>query len=76
MADIAGSSYFKHVVDGKEVRTPGLNWFAGIVRTAILGYLNSVPAVGMTDERLLAKLAQEKAVVQLKMKRIFVRGRH
>lgn len=28
MADMKNSSYFKHATDGKEIKTPGLGWFA------------------------------------------------
>lgn len=42
MADKAGSSYFKHQVDGKEMKTPGIGWFAGIARGALVGYLRSL----------------------------------
>ena len=68
MADNVGSSYFKHVDGGKEVKTPGLDWFAGTTRAAVLGYIGSIQTVE-ADPGLLARLAQEKAVVQLKMKR-------
>jgi hypothetical protein len=38
MADLASSSYFKHATSGKEVKTPGLRWFARVVRGALLGF--------------------------------------
>lgn len=64
MADRVGSSYFKHATSGKEVRTPGLRWFARIVRSALLGYVRSLPdAPG--DPQLFAKLANEKAVLKI-----------
>lgn len=73
MADSLGSSYFKHFVEGKEVRTPGLRWFARIVRNSILGYVRSCPeAPG--DPHLLAKLADERASIAVKLNKNV--GRH
>jgi hypothetical protein len=70
MADKAGSSYFKHEVDGKETKTPGIGWFAGIARGALVGYLRSQPLDPQSyDSQLLAKLAFEKAGLRLKAKR-------
>lgn len=68
MADRAGSSYFKHQINGREVKTPGIGWFAGIVREAILGYLRSDRDI-KPDEDLLSKLAYERAGLTLKAKR-------
>ena len=70
MADEAGSSYLKHEVDGKETKTPGIGWFAGIARGALVGYLRSKTLDAQSeDPQLLAKLAIEKAGLRLKAKR-------
>ncbi len=70
MADAAGSSYFKHATDGREVRTPGLGWFAGIARGSILGYLLSQEnAQVVAQDDLPATLAFEKAALRLKAKK-------
>ena len=75
LADGAKSSYVKHLVDGKETKTPGLAWFARVVRGSLLGYLESLPAEGLRpDEFRLSRLAFEKAGLQLKMKRAMERG--
>jgi hypothetical protein len=74
MADQAGSIYFKHATEGREVRTPGLAWFARIVRDTLLGYLGSLPLEAERDERLFARLANEKAVLKLKVRRATERG--
>lgn len=67
MADRAGSSYFKHVVDDKDSKVPGLGWLAGVVRGAMLGFLRRcADAPGESDEELLAHLAMERYTVQLK----------
>src|SRR5262245_802322 len=60
MADHVNSSYFKHATHGKEVRTPGLGWFAHVVRGAIVGYLNTVSDEATTNEQIVAELAFEK----------------
>lgn len=74
MADKIKSSYMKHSTDGKEVKTPGLGWFANIVRTTLLNFLSSLPSGKPTDEMLLAKLAFEKAALKFKVKRAVEKG--
>ncbi len=70
LADGAGSSYFKHSTDGKEVLTPGLGWFARIVRGAIMGYIASIPVDAASHNiHLLAALAAEKSRLRMKAKR-------
>ncbi len=70
MADKAGSSYFKHQVDGKETKTPGIGWFAGIARGALVGYLRSLMLnPESVNSQLIARLAFEKAGLRLKAKR-------
>lgn len=76
LADRARSSYLKHMVDGKETKTPGLAWFARLVRGSLLGYLEALPAQSLTpDEFRLSRLAFEKVGLQLKAKRALERGR-
>jgi hypothetical protein len=41
LADRLNRVYVRNMVDGKEVRTPGLKWFESVVRGALLGFLNS-----------------------------------
>jgi len=75
LADKAGSSYLKHLVEGKETKTPGLAWFAKVVRGSLLGYLESVrPEALKSDEHRLSRLAFEKAGLQLKAKRDMTAG--
>ncbi len=68
-ADEARSSYFKHATEGREVKTPGLGWFAKVIRGALLGYLLSIPTNERKDEHLLSRLAFEKAGLKVKVKR-------
>jgi hypothetical protein len=75
LADQAGSSYLKHMVEGKETKTPGLSWFARTVRGSLIGYLESVPEDRLRpDDSRLPRLAFEKAGLQLKMKRAMEPG--
>jgi len=76
MADKARSSYFKHATGGKEIKTPGLGWFAKIIRGALLGYLISLPAPlrDHIDEELFSRLAFEKAGLKIKAKRETKKG--
>lgn len=75
MADKARSSYFKHATEGEEVRTPGLGWFAKIIRGALLGYLGSHPSPSLDiDEELLSRLAFEKAGLRIKAKKDLKKG--
>ncbi len=73
MADKAHSSYFKHATEGKEVKTPGLGWFAKVIRGAILGYLDSLPSHD-ADEELLPRLALEKAMLKIKARKDIQKG--
>ena len=76
MADKAKSSYFKHATEGKEIRTPGLGWFAKVVRGALLGYLDSLPSPSLgIDEELLSRLALEKAGLKVKATKDLEKGR-
>lgn len=69
MADRIGAAYFKHATDGPEVRTPGLDWFAGIAREAILGYIVSLPKTDAPNVDLIAEIAFEKAALRIRVKR-------
>jgi len=69
MADRVESSYFKHELDGKEVKTPGIGWFARVVRGALLGFLRSGTRQRAADQQLLGRLALEKATLRMKAKR-------
>jgi hypothetical protein len=41
LADRLNRVYVRNMVDGKEVRTPGLKWFESVVRGALVGFRNS-----------------------------------
>jgi len=70
MADKAGSSYFKHSTDGRETKTPGLVWFARLVRSTLIGYLQSLSlTANRRDDNLLASLAFERALLNIRVTR-------
>ncbi|MGD0014170.1 MAG: hypothetical protein ABSD56_07070 [Bryobacteraceae bacterium] len=75
IADQAKLNYFKHVTDGREEKTPGLAWFANIVRGALLGYLGSLPPESVRpDKDRLARLAFEKCILKITSTVDAVRG--
>jgi hypothetical protein len=76
MADKFKSSYIKHAIRGKEEKTPGLGWFAKIIRGTLLGYLDSLPdpAEDQIDSDLLYRLALEKSILNLKARRKIKKG--
>lgn len=70
MADNLKSSYFKHSVDDKVLRTPGLGWFAKIARGSLIGFLLSKYSSSLSIDRLLlSKLADEKSGLRVKLKK-------
>ena len=75
LADRVSSSYFRHATSGKDVKTPGLRWFARIVRGAILGFLRSSPTTAVPDNYRLARLASEKAILVIQAARDLEAGR-
>ncbi len=75
MADSVNSSYFKHKINGKETKTPGLGWFAKIVRGSILGFLENLDQPkNINDEDLISRLAFEKAVLNIKVNKDIEKG--
>lgn len=74
-ADVAKSSYFKHATDGPEVKTPGLSWTARVIRGALLGFLREKQyAWGCPDKDRFSRLAMEKALLKVRVKRSVERG--
>lgn len=68
MADRAGSSYFRSIIDGKEILTPGIRWFARIVRSALIGYLLDEKTESPDSYRLW-RLARERSAFTAKFRR-------
>ena len=42
LADRLNRVYVRNVIDGKEVRSPGLKWFESVVRNTLIGFLMSI----------------------------------
>ena len=42
LADALNRKYIANIVDDKEIKTPGLKWFASVVRRCLIGYLHKI----------------------------------
>lgn len=69
LADRLNRIYVRNFIDGKEIRTPGLKWFASVVRQALLGYLMSIADVSGDHGDVVKELSLEHGSVTLKVKR-------
>ena len=64
IADRLNRVYVKHIIDGKEVRTPSLKWFESVVRNSLVGYLISQNSIENPKDRV-KEISLEHGVVQL-----------
>lgn len=69
LADRLNRIYVRNFIDDKELRTPGLKWFASIVRQTLLGYLMSSSYIPGDHVDVVKELSLEHGVVTLKAKR-------
>ena len=68
IADRAGFSQITHLVDGKDVSTPGLDWFFEVARRSLLGFLKTFPRDGvMANYESLADIARNRAVLTMRL---------
>lgn len=69
LADSLDRVYVRNVVDGKEVRTPGLKWFESVVKNSIIGFLMS--SEGDSDKNIdhFKEISLDYGKVMLKAKR-------
>ena len=68
LADEIGSSYFRNVVKGSDTKTPGIIWFANVVRGSILGFLTSgasLAAAGSVGPSVIQAVAREMSTLTL-----------
>lgn len=72
MADKGNSSYFKHAIGEKEIKTPGIGWFAKVIRGSLLGYLESIGSHESYDLSLLSRLAHEKSGLTVKANKALI----
>jgi hypothetical protein len=67
-ADRAGFPAITHFEDGKEISTPGLNWFFGVVRDTLLGFLKNGPKVSVQpNSDAIAKIASDSVVLTMRV---------
>lgn len=68
VADRAGFPAITHFEDGKEVSTPGLRWFFGVVRDTLLGFIESGPkAFAEPNTDAIAQMASDSAVLTMRV---------
>lgn len=66
-ADRAGLPAITHFEDGKEISTPGLNWFFGVVRDTLLGFLENGPKVSdRPNSEAVARIASDSVVLTMR----------
>jgi hypothetical protein len=68
LADRLNRVYVRNVVDGKEVRTPGLRWFESVVRGSLIGFLNSAEHDSEQQTDHFKAISLEYGIVNLKVK--------
>jgi hypothetical protein len=66
-ADELGVPSVKHYVDGKEVSTPGLVWFAQIVQRSLVGFLKQFPKNAEADRDYVQEIAAGRWIISLPM---------
>ncbi|MEL6442229.1 MAG: hypothetical protein AAFQ80_23655 [Cyanobacteria bacterium J06621_8] len=64
IADEHNLQGFSHVVNGKDVITPGTKWFIEIVRDSLIGFLkNSPKETDQPKNDILATIARERSIL-------------
>lgn len=70
MADRSNRKYIRNIIDGKEVRTPGLKWFEHIVRDSLIGFLSELEQRKEGDQTdFFKEISLESGIVKLKAKK-------
>ncbi len=69
LADRLDRIYVRNYVDGKETRTPGLRWFASVVRSVLLSYLQANNDESDTANDVFRTLSLEHGIITFKAKR-------
>jgi len=64
IADGLNRVYVKHIIDGKEVKTPSLRWFESVVRNSLLGFLIAQESNEDPKDRV-KEISLEHGVIQL-----------
>ncbi len=69
LADRLNRVYVKNMIQGKEVKTPGLKWFESVVRRALIGFLESKECETADSNDWFKEFSLEDGAVMLKAKR-------
>jgi hypothetical protein len=69
LADRLSRVYVCNVVDGKEIRTPGLNWFEKVVRSSIVAFMLAQPSRITEEKDQFKNISLETGKVMLKAAR-------
>ncbi len=68
IADRTGFPAITHFEDGKEISTPGLNWFFGVVRDTLLGFLARGQKVSdEPNSDTIAKIAIDSVMLTMRV---------
>ena len=74
LADAVGRPYIKHQTESnKDRRTPGVRWFARVVRSSLIGFLRRHGG-SAARELGIARIAANRTVVRLRPKQAAERG--
>ncbi len=67
IADRAGLPAIAHFENGKEISTPGLRWFFGVVRDTLLGFLATGPKVSDKPRPdIISSIASDSVVLTMR----------
>lgn len=67
IADEHNFQGLSHVINGKDVTTPGVKWFIEVVRNSLIGFLkNSPKETDQPNNHILASIARERSVLNFR----------
>ena len=68
IADRAGLNSVGHIVDGKEIVTPGLKWFFQVTRRTLIGFLKRFPRGDEPkNPQVLADIAGSRSILTVRV---------
>jgi hypothetical protein len=75
LADMLNRKYVTNIVDGKEIKTPGLKWFESVVRRCLTGFLyHTEPKAQSEQANHFRELSLEYGRVILRAKKSLQKG--
>jgi len=70
LADSCNLNYVKNIIDGKEVKSPGLKWFEHAVHDSLIGFLSKAKQKEKDNQSdLLKEISLESGIVELEIKK-------